>query len=170
MNIHLARDSDAAAVGSVLQEAALWLAEAGRPLWSAAEISPERVRGDTEKGLFHIAWHGHPANDQVIGVMKIELEDAHFWPEIPAGTSAYVHKLAVRRSWAKMGVSAALLAYARTHAQQLRRGCLRLDCAADRQKLRSLYEDFGFTLNNVVQIGARSYARYELPIAPTLAI
>src|SRR5450830_493562 len=170
MNIRLARGSDAAVVGSVLQEAARWLAEAGQPLWSAAEISPERVQRDTDEGLFHIAWKDDQASNQAIGVIKIELEDVHFWPEIPPGTSVYIHKLAVRRCWANRGVSTALLAHARMHAQQLGRDCLRLDCAADRQKLRSLYEDFGFSLNSVDQIGAQSYARYALPLVSSPGI
>ncbi len=94
--------------------------------------------------------------------MKVELEDAHFWPEVEPGTSAFVHKLAVRRAWAKTGVSTALLSYARARAQQLGRTHLRLDCVANREGLRSLYEGFGFALHSVVQMGATSFARYEI--------
>jgi predicted 3-demethylubiquinone-9 3-methyltransferase (glyoxalase superfamily) len=36
------------------------------------------------------------------------------WPEIQPGTPAFVHKLAVRRAWAKKGVSTELLSQART--------------------------------------------------------
>ena len=161
MNIQAACPSDTPIVASVLQEAAQWLAADGRPLWSAAEIGFERVEKDTGAGLFHIAREG----DQIVGVMKFELEDAHFWPEILPGTSAYVHKLAVRRAWAKKGVSWQLLSYARDRTQHLGRAHLRLDCVADRKGLRELYESFGFALHSVVQIGASSYARYELPTA-----
>src|SRR5450830_564907 len=120
MNIRLARGSDAAVVGSVLQEAARWLAEAGQPLWSAAEISPERVQRDTDEGLFHIAWKDDQASNQAIGVIKIELEDVHFWPEIPPGTSVYIHKLAVRRCWANRGVSTALIRSGRSRMRGMR--------------------------------------------------
>jgi len=161
MNIQEARLSDAPMIASVLQEAAEWLAADGRPLWSAAEIGYERVLRDASTGLFHVARQ----DDQLVGVMKFELEDAHFWPEVLPGTSAFVHKLAVRRAWAKKGVSTELLSYARTRAQELGRAHLRLDCVADRQGLRNLYESFGFALHSVVKIGAYSYARYELPTA-----
>jgi GNAT superfamily N-acetyltransferase len=97
--------------------------------------------------------------------MKLELEDAHFWPEILPGTSAFVHKLAVRRAWAKKEISIALLSYARARAQALGRAHLRLDCVADRHGLRDLYVGFGFALHSVVEIGASSYARYELSTA-----
>ncbi|MEB0060361.1 GNAT family N-acetyltransferase [Variovorax sp. LG9.2] len=81
------------------------------------------------------------------------------------GTSAFVHKLAVRRAWAKKGVSTELLSYARTRAQELGRAHLRLDCVADRHGLRSLYESFGFDLHSVVTIRATSFARYQLSTA-----
>jgi len=152
---------DAAMIASVLQEAAEWLAGDGRPLWSAAEIGRERVLRDVSEGLFHVARQ----DEHLAGVMKFELEDAYFWPEVLPGTSAFVHKLAVRRAWAKMAVSTALLSYARTRAEQLGRAHLRLDCVADREGLRKLYEGFGFTLHSVVPIGASWHARYELPTA-----
>ena len=161
MNIQAARLSDAPTIASVLQEAAQWLASDRKALWSAAEISPERVLRDTSAGLFHVAREG----EQLAGVMKVELEDAYFWPEVLPGTSVFVHKLAVRRAWAKRGVSTELLSYARSRAQQLGRSYLRLDCVADRQGLRNLYEGFGFSLHSVVRRGAYSFARYELPTA-----
>jgi len=159
MNIREARPSDAPMIASVLQEAARWLAKGGRALWSGAEISHERVLQDTSAGLFHVARDG----EQIVGVMKFELEDAYFWPEIPRGSSAFIHKLAIRRAWAKKGVSIELLTYARARAQRLGCVCLRLDCVADRHGLRNLYENFGFALHSVVQKGTTSFARYELP-------
>ena len=112
MNIQEALLSDAPMIASILQEAAEWLAGDGRALWSAGEIGQERVLRDVSKGLFHVARQG----DSLAGVMKFELEDAYFWPEVLPGTSAFVHKLAVRRAWAKRGVSTELLSYARTRA------------------------------------------------------
>ena len=127
-------------------------------MWSSAEIGPENVQRDIEQGLFNLA----QAGEHTVGVMKIELEDRHFWPEIPLGTSAYVHKLAVLRAWTKQGVSTELLAFARNHAAELGRTYLRLDCIADRQGLIDLFEGFGFSLHSIVRIGSTSYARYEL--------
>lgn len=158
MTIEPARPTDSPLIADVLKEAADWLAADSRPLWSAADIGAERVLKDMGRGLFHVAREG----DEIAGVMKFELEDAHFWPEVPPGTSAFVHKLAVRRAWAGQGVSTALLAYARQRAQHLGLAFLRLDCVADRVGLRRLYEGFGFSLHSVVCIGTTSFARYEL--------
>jgi GNAT superfamily N-acetyltransferase len=158
MKILEARLCDAPMIASVLQKAAEWLAGNGRALWSAAEVAHERVLRDVSSGLFHVARQG----EHVAGVMRFELEDAYFWPEVLPGTSAFVHKLAVRRAWAKKGVSTELLSYARTRAHELGRTHLRLDCVADRHALRNLYEGFGFDLHSVVEIEGNAYARYQL--------
>jgi len=50
MNIEQARASDAHEIASVLQEAAQWLSDGGRALWSGAEIGHERVLRDTHRG------------------------------------------------------------------------------------------------------------------------
>ncbi len=94
--------------------------------------------------------------------MKFELEDRYFWPELAPGTSAFVHKLAVRRAWAKKGVSTELLSFARARARALGLPYLRLDCVADRPGLRNLYGHFGFALHSIIQKGAVSFARYEM--------
>lgn len=158
MRIQIACVANVPMVLAVLNEAAQWLAADRRPLWSPSEMGPDSVARDIEQGLFYLA----QAGEHTVGIVKFELEDRHFWPEIPLGTSAYVHKLAVRRAWAKQGVSTELLAFARNRAAKLGRTHLRLDCVADRQGLRDLYEGFGFSLHSVVPIGRTSYARYEL--------
>ena len=160
MHIEQALPAEAATVAAVLNEAAQWLATEGRPLWSATDVGLERVQRDTDAGRYFIAReHG-----DVAGVVRIDMEDPFFWPEIEPGSSAFVHKLAVRRSWGGRGVSTALLAFARERTRSLGRPYLRLDCVADRQALRTLYEGFGFVLHSVIQKENRSFARYELRI------
>lgn len=160
VDIRIAQVCDVPVITSVLEEVAQWMSASGRTLWSGAEISAERILRDASNGLFRIAFDGA----QAAGVMKFELEDAYFWPEVPEGTSGYVHKLAVRRAWAKQGVSTQLLSHAVDQARQFGRAHLRLDCVADRQALRNLYEVFGFNLHSVVEIGRLSYARYEFEV------
>jgi GNAT superfamily N-acetyltransferase len=161
MQIEQAPPDDAQTVAAVLTEAAQWLAADGRPLWSAADTGLERVQRDTDAGRYFIARE----DGEVAGVVRIDLEDPFFWPEIESGSSAFVHKLAVRRRWAGHGVSTALLGFAREHALGLGRLHLRLDCVADRAPLRSLYEGFGFSLHSEIRKGTTSFARYELPLS-----
>lgn len=164
MHIEQATASDLEAVVSTLQEAAQWLQGDGRPLWSAADYSHERIQRDIAAGGYWIARPGAQESAGAAGVMRLDLDDPHYWPEIAPGSSVYLHKLAVRRARSGQGVSTALLRFARKHTQALQRPWLRLDCVADRQGLRSLYEGFGFALHSEVQKGTWALARYELAI------
>lgn len=161
MQIEQAKACDAHGVAVVLQESAQWLADIGQSLWTPAEVGFERTLRDAEAGRFFVA----RMNGSIAGVMRFELEDPHFWPEIEPGTSTFVHKLAVPRAWAGQGISTELLEFAKLRTRNLGRQHLRLDCAADRAALRAIYERFGFSLHSVVQKGSRSFARYELAIA-----
>jgi GNAT superfamily N-acetyltransferase len=91
---------------------------------------------------------------------RIEL----FWPDLDAADSAFVHRLAVRRAFAGQGISTALLEWAVDHARTLGKRYLRLDCDADRSRLRALYERFGFRLHSYRQVGSYYVSRYELQI------
>lgn len=161
--IDQATPSDLGSVLATLEEAAQWLQDAGRPLWSATEFGQERVSREIASGAYWLARPGR-GGTEVAGVMRLDLEDPHYWPEIAAGSSVYMHKLAVRRAWAGQGVSTALLRFARERTQVLQRPWLRLDCVADRQGLRSLYEGFGFVLHSEVQKGTWALARYEMAV------
>lgn len=162
MHIEQARPEEAAVVAAVLNEAAQWIAAEGRALWSAADVALERIQRDTDAGGYFIARQG----GEVAGVVRLDLEDPYFWPEIASGSSLYVHKLAVRRASAGQGVPLMLLDFARERARSLGRPFLRLDCVADRAPLRALYEGFGFSLHSVVHKGERAFARFELAVPP----
>jgi GNAT superfamily N-acetyltransferase len=166
MQIQQARPEEAATIAAVLTEAARWIATEGRPLWSAADVALERIQRDTEAGSYFIARKNGDATGEVAGVVRLDLEDPCFWPEIESGSSLYVHKLAVRRAWAGQGVPVQLLDFALERARNLGRPFLRLDCVADRAPLRALYERFGFSLHSVIHKGERGFARYELAVKP----
>lgn len=158
MHTEFARSSDAAAIAGVLREAAQWLVNRQKPLWAVADFSDASVQQDVDGGLYVVA----RAGGEVMGVVRFQREDLAFWPDAEPGTSAFLHKLAVRRAWAGRGVSVALLAFAREHARSLGLQYLRLDCVADRQALRTLYEGLGFTLHDCVFKGRREFARYQI--------
>ena len=158
MHTERAHPSDALAIAAVLREAAQWLVDQQIPLWAVSDFSDEHVQRDVEAGLYLVA----KVDGAVVGVVRFQREDLTFWPDAEPGTSAFLHKLAIRRAWAGQGVSTALLAFAREHARSLGLRYLRLDCVADRQPLRKLYEGFGFTLHDCVLKGRREFARYQI--------
>jgi GNAT superfamily N-acetyltransferase len=99
------------------------------------------------------------------GAIRFQEQDLLFWPDIPQADSAFVHRLVVRRAFKGQGVSQALLAWSVARARSLGKQYLRLDCDADRPKLRAVYEAFGFRLHSYRQVGPYYVGRYELPVA-----
>lgn len=160
IQIRQAGAGDVGVVSVTLVEAATWLGGRGTPMWRADELSPERIAADVADGQFFIAEVG----GRTAGTVKFQLEDALFWPDVPRGEAAYVHRLAVKRAFAGQGVSTALLQWAAERARALGRRFLRLDCEASRPKLRALYERFGFRHHSDRQVGPYFVARYQLEL------
>jgi GNAT superfamily N-acetyltransferase len=154
--IRLARSGDAAVVSAVLREAASWLDMRGETLWRADELETMAIAAEVDAGLFWIAdVDGIPS-----GVVRLQPSDLDFWPDVPDGTSLFLHRLAVRRSVAARGVSTTLLRFAVERTRALGLECLRLDCEAARPKLRAIYERFGFIHHSDRQVGPYFVSRY----------
>lgn len=160
MEIRQAAPQNTEIIASILCEAAQWLEQTGNPMWRDDELLPSRIAEDVKAGLFFIA----VKTSETVGVIKFQLEDARFWPDVPPGQSAFVHRLAVRRHFAGGGVSSALLNWAIQKARVLDKQFLRLDCEASRTKLRIVYEKFGFRHHSDRQVGPYFVSRYEYPL------
>jgi GNAT superfamily N-acetyltransferase len=162
-SIRQARAAEASLVEAMLVEASQWVDALGEVMWEAGELAPERIADEVAAGQFYLAMvDGEPA-----GVIRFQLEDTLFWPDLPPDhTSAFVHRLVVRRRFKGQGISTALLRWAVEHARALGRSHLRLDCDKSRPKLMALYEGFGFQFHSVRQVGSYFVARYAYPLRP----
>jgi GNAT superfamily N-acetyltransferase len=159
IEIHQALTAEAGAIREMLVEASRWVDALGVVMWSEGELEPDAIGREVAAGQFIIARvNGVPA-----GAIRFQEEDLLFWPDIPQDDSAFVHRLVVRRAFKGQGVSQALLAWCVGRARSLGRRFLRLDCDADRAKLRALYEGAGFRFHSYRQVGPYYVARYEYP-------
>jgi GNAT superfamily N-acetyltransferase len=157
--IRPARGDDTRALVDILTDALKWVEQLdGTIMWVEGELEEPRVRA--EAGMFVVA----ESDGRIVGAVRFQLDDPLFWPDIDGSDSAFVHRLAVRRSHAGQGVSTALLQWAVDRARELGKRYLRLDCDADRTRLRAVYERFGFRLHSYRQVGAYYVSRYELQI------
>jgi len=161
VRIRPASPSDVDGIETMLREAAQWVDSLGVVMWEEGELDRARIDAEVHAGQFVVAKVG----GEMAGAVRFQLEDPLFWPDLPPGRSAFVHRLVVRRAFKGCGVSQALLAWAVDRARDEGRDALRLDCDADRLKLRALYEAFGFRLHSHRQVGRYYVSRYEFPLA-----
>jgi GNAT superfamily N-acetyltransferase len=162
IRIRAATHEDAAAVTGILTDAARWVEQLdGTTMWVDDELAEDRIASEVDAGLFFIA----ERDGDIAGTVRFQLHDQLFWPDLATDDSAFIHRLAVRRCYAGGGVATALLRWAVDYARSLGRRYLRLDCDAERARLRDLYERFGFQFHSFRQVGSYYVARYELDIA-----
>jgi GNAT superfamily N-acetyltransferase len=161
VQIRQAVPADAGTVDQMIREAAAWVDALGVVMWDDGELDAGRIAADVTAGTFFLA----EIDGQVAGAIRFQLEDALFWPDRPDGEAAFVHRLVVRRAFKGRGVSRALLEWAVGHARAKGRGLLRLDCDANRPKLRALYESCGFRFHSYREVGPYYVARYEIETA-----
>lgn len=160
MLLRLAQPDESALVAGVLSAAAAKLADRGMPLWTSAEVSEAAVSPHVRSGLYHLALdEGEP-----VGVFRLQLEDPAFWPDMPQGSAAYLHKLAVVPHRQGCGLAHALLHHAVRLTRQKGRRYLRLDCMAGRARLRAVYEEFGFRHHSQKQMGSGMFDRFEFDV------
>ena len=156
--IRPAGPADVAVVDAMIREAAAWVDSLGVVMWEDGELDANAIRAEVTSGMFYLAAiDGEPA-----GAIRFQLEDRLFWPDRPEGEAAFVHRLVARRAFKGRGVARALLAWAVEHARAQGRGLLRLDCDANRPKLRALYESCGFRFHSYRQVGPYYVSRYEI--------
>jgi len=144
-------------VAAILAEAAAWADARHGAVWIESELAIERIRDDVLRGEFFL---GRIA-DEAIAALRYQCVDREFWPDSIDDPAAYVHRLAVRRRYAGLGVAAALLAWAAARARSDGLDYLRLDTDLDRPKLRALYESCGFREHSEWRFGPYHVMRYE---------
>ena len=160
MLIRHAQAHEAGLVADILSAAAAHIRSKGEIIWDPPEVSEATVAPHVRAGMYHIAIDG----EEPVGVFRFQLEDRFFWPEIPEGSSAFVHKLAVYPGKQGAEIAQALLAHACELARQ--HGCayLRLDCMSGKPRLRAVYERFGFSLHSQKELDGLLFDRFELVI------
>jgi len=126
---------------SIMREAAEWLCEKGAPMWRPEELSRAAIQNPAEE---FIVMYDREGNS--VATLLLSFSDPFFFPDVPAGTSGFIHKLAVRRKYAGQGLARKLIFHAASLCKEKGVGSIRLDCDAHRPSLRAFYENAGFAL------------------------
>jgi GNAT superfamily N-acetyltransferase len=158
--IRQAVPAETATVVAMLREAAAWVDALGVVMWEDGELESAPIAADVAAGMYFLAVE----DGKTAGAVRFQLEDPLFWPDQPPHESAFVHRLVVTRAFKGRGVAQRLLQWAMDHARTAGRRWLRLDCDAERTKLRALYESCGFRLHSYRHVGPYYVSRYEIEI------
>lgn len=130
-------------IEEILLDAVNWMSENGlQNKWNESNVKWTNLSKSYNINNFYIAYQdGIPA-----ACMALTDYDPTYWPDIPKGESLYLHKVAVKRSFAGKGVSKELIDYAKNIVISNHINAIRLNCNQHRNKLRAVYEKEGFHL------------------------
>jgi len=151
---------DAGLASSLMLDTASWLRDRGQELWFPEELAPERLQGAIDAGELHLVkMRGKP-----VGTVIFQLHDRLFWPDMPEGDAAYIHKLTLAGGAAGEGLGLQIIAWARDRARGMGLTYLRLDTEAARKNLCDYYEAAGFTRHSERQVGRHYVVRFEMRV------
>ena len=130
-------------------------------MWNTDEFTPERFHNPPDD--FIVMWDGAES----VAALILNFEDTFFWPDIPADTSGFIHKLSVRRKYAGHGMAEKMVEHAVQVCKSRGIPALRLDCDPHRPGLCAFYKRCGFKLKEIKslhtqQLGTIDLAYYEL--------
>jgi GNAT superfamily N-acetyltransferase len=138
--------ADVAEIVSIMCEGAAWMAAKGCPPWVVSALTPAMVAPLVARSEFIAA----RAAGELVGVCTLSATDPDFWPEDAPGFAAYIHKLAVRRTFAGGRVTSRLVEHCRSLAHEWRCKALRLDC---HPILHPVYRRLGFSYVDTRDVG-----------------
>lgn len=167
-SIRRARWADLDAVGVLLEKAAVWLAEHGSDQWQGPVI---RRRDYVERDIAEETVHVVDADGQVGGTITVDMfADTDFWRRDDDVRSAlYVHRMAVSRDLAGVGLGSAMLDFAGRLAESSGRMFVRLDAWRTNAKLHDYYLKQGFELVRIEDLPHRgSGALFQRPATWTV--
>ncbi|WP_369377567.1 GNAT family N-acetyltransferase [Streptomyces sp. cg36] len=148
-------------VEALLRGASAWLASRGIDQWQYPPHS-DRIKAALEQGVCFLAFKdGEP-----VATLQIDnFADPEFWTPADGPTSAlYVHRMAVSRGAAGVGIGRELLDWAAARAAAQGKRWLRLDAWKDNPGLQRYYEDMGFKLVRIIDLPhRRSGALFQRP-------
>src|SRR5688572_11565177 len=96
VEIRFAKETESTLVSSVLVEAATWIAGRGASIWPSEQLAADAIAADVAAGRFILAIAGTDA----VGTARLTRDDPECWPDEASGVAVYVHRIAVRRTWA----------------------------------------------------------------------
>jgi ribosomal protein S18 acetylase RimI-like enzyme len=141
LTVRTASVDDVDDVLGLLAEASEWMSARGFANWPP-RFSERFITSSATKGELFVA----ELEGGVGATLTLQRSDPRFWGDdsVATGGAGYVHRLAVRRSFAGRGIGYRLLEWAAERVRASGGEWLRLDVVTDNAPLRRYYEAAGF--------------------------
>ncbi|GAB3886917.1 GNAT family N-acetyltransferase [Spirosoma agri] len=143
MQFSYRNDQPALAV-AILREVGQWLVDTDRELWSVDDLTLDNLIDDYTRDKLYVMYADRGNGPEPAAVFILQWEDPIYWPDVPANTSGFIHKLAIRRSFNGQNLFASIVDFCRIKCLEQDIHTLQLETDAKRPKLMQFYERYGF--------------------------
>lgn len=133
----------------LLRKKANWLIKIGKPMWNPQYLSKhEFLKKYANCKMFVIR-----ENKEAIGGFVLIENDQSFWNSEENNAYAYyIHKLVIKDGYTGKGYAKEAIEWIKQYSISNGKNHLRLDCYGDREYLKKLYSESGFTLKRDIQV------------------
>lgn len=126
---------------AILREVGQWLVDSNQTLWNIDTLTADNLIDTYTEGNCYVLY----ADDVPAATVILQWKDPLFWPDVPDNTSGFIHKLAIRRSFAGQNLFSTIINFCREACLRRDIHLLQLETDATRPKLMQYYERYGFT-------------------------
>jgi GNAT superfamily N-acetyltransferase len=125
---------------AILREVGQWLVDARQEMWALDSLTADNLFDPYTRGNCYVMY----ADGAAAATFILQWKDPLYYPDVPDGTAGFIHKVAIRRTFAGKGLFAPILDFCRQAC--LDRGIyqLQLETDATRPALMRFYERHGF--------------------------
>jgi GNAT superfamily N-acetyltransferase len=142
MEIHLrkATENDLQTILDILNNGTRNKVRRGDLAWGMSDHNPETVNNMIGDGLFYLAL----SESTPVGIFALSWQDDHMWGKQPLD-AGYVQRFAVAAGYSGQDVGGQILHLALKEIESHGRSYLRIAVPSGNAKLRTYYENHGFT-------------------------
>jgi len=125
---------------TLLRETGQWLTDNNQMMWEVYALTPDNLFDTYTEGNCYVMY----ANQLPAATFILQWQDPLYYPDVPDNTAGFIHKVAIRRTFAGQGLFVPILDFCR--AQCLARNIreIQLETDATRPALLRFYERHGF--------------------------
>ncbi len=99
---------------AILREVGQWLVDTNQTLWTVDTLTADNLIDTYTEGNCYVL----SVDDVPAATFILQWKDPLFWPDVPDNTSGFIHKLAIRRSFAKQNLFSIIMDFCRDECQQ----------------------------------------------------
>ncbi|MFD2935861.1 GNAT family N-acetyltransferase [Spirosoma flavum] len=130
----------------ILHEVGQWLVDNDRELWKVDSLTLENLLNEFTTNNLYVMYanRGDGTAPEPAAVFILQWEDPLYWPDVPANTSGFIHKLAIRRPFNGQNLFASIVDFCRNKCLKRGINLLQLETDATKPKLMQFYERHNF--------------------------